>query len=155
MLVPAGDAAIRVNLADTGTGVAQALPILVQRAMDDHQPPKRPALEIIEQPELHLRPAAHAALADLYIDGLQQRSSRFLVETHSETFVLRIRRRVAEGRLDPADVGLYFVDHDGRAAHIRRIELDELGNVDDWPVGIFTEDYDEARALAAAQTART
>ncbi len=154
VLVSTGDASIRVNLADTGTGVAQALPILVQRAIDAHQPPK-PILEIIEQPELHLHPAAHAALADLYMDGIQQRSARFLIETHSETFILRIRRRIAEGRLDPADVGLYFVDHDGRAAHIRRIELDELGNVDDWPAGIFTEDYEEARALAAAQIART
>jgi hypothetical protein len=155
VLVTTGDTAIRVNLADTGTGVAQVLPILVQRAMDKYQPPKQPVLEIVEQPELHLHPAAHAALADLYIDGTRQPSSRFVVETHSETFVLRIRRRIAEGRLDPADVGLYFVDHDGRAARIRRIELDELGNVDDWPAGIFTEDYDEARALAAAQTART
>lgn len=145
---------IRVNLVDTGTGIAQALPILVQRAMDGLHPPARSTLEIIEQPELHLHPAGHAALADLYIAGVKQPSCSFIVETHSETFILRLRRRIAEGSLDPDKIALYFVDHDGTSAQVRHIELDRLGNVENWPDGIFTEDYREVRALADAQNSR-
>ena len=141
-----------INLADTGTGIAQALPLLVQRAKDILSPPQHPTLEIIEQPELHLHPSAHADLADLYVGGLAESHSRFMIETHSETFVLRVRRRVAEG-LDPDLIGLYFVDNDGAAARIDRIHLDPLGNVDYWPEGVFTEDYDETRALVNAQLA--
>ncbi len=141
---------LRINLADTGTGIAQALPILVQRARDTRTPPTRPTLEIIEQPELHLHPAAHASLADLYLEGVETSRCRYVVETHSETFILRARRRIAEG-LDPANVGLYFVEHDGTSAHLTEIELDEAGNVSYWPPGVFSEDYEETRALVDAQ----
>lgn len=142
-----------VNLADAGTGVAQTLPIFVQRALDLVDPPRRPVLEIIEQPELHLHPAAHAGLADLYLAAWQATGVRFLIETHSETFLLRLRRRVAEG-LDPDTVAIYFVEHDNGSAEARRIHIDADGNLDYWPTGVFSEDYEETRALARAQWTR-
>ncbi|MFE4177509.1 DUF3696 domain-containing protein [Streptomyces sp. NPDC056909] len=147
------DDSLSVNLADAGTGVAQVLPIFVQRAADALNPPTRPVLEIIEQPELHLHPAAHGALADLYLFAAQETGVRFIVETHSETFLLRLRRRIAEG-LSPDTVAIYFVEHDGRSAQTRPIHIDEDGNLDFWPTGVFSEDYDETRALVAAQQER-
>jgi len=144
---------VTVNLADAGTGVAQTLPIFVQRALDLVDPPRRPVLEIIEQPELHLHPAAHAGLADLYLAAWQATGVRFLIETHSETFLLRLRRRVAEG-LDPDTVAIYFVEHDNGSAEARRIHIDADGNLDYWPTGVFSEDYEETRALARAQWTR-
>lgn len=149
------DDSLRVNLADTGTGVAQVLPVFVQRAKDALEPPGRQTLEIIEQPELHLHPAAHGPLAQLYAHAVMT-SSRvgFLIETHSETFLLRLRRLVAEGRLDPDLLAVYFVEHSDGAATARRINVDADGNVDYWPAGVFSEDYEETRALARAQLAK-
>lgn len=148
------DDTLRINLADTGTGVAQALPIFVQRAKDVLEPPTRPTLEIIEQPELHLHPAAHGPLAQLYAQAVMGTKLRFLIETHSETFLLRIRRLVAEGRLTPDLVAIYFVEHDHGAARVRPIQVDGYGNLDFWPAGVFSEDYAETRALASAQLAK-
>lgn len=147
------DDTLSVNLADAGTGVAQMLPIFVQRAADLVSPPRRPVLEIIEQPELHLHPAAHGALADLYLTAVQRSDVRFLIETHSETFLLRLRRRIAEG-LDPDMIAIYFVEHGGGASNVRRIKVDADGNLDSWPEGVFSEDYEEVRALASAQLDR-
>ncbi|HEX5496811.1 MAG TPA: DUF3696 domain-containing protein [Mycobacteriales bacterium] len=144
---------LRVNLADAGTGVAQALPIFVQRALDGLDPPRGPVLEIVEQPELHLHPAAHGALADLYLCATRQTGVRFVLETHSETLLLRLRRRIAEG-LDPDTVAIYFVEHGDGAARARRIEIDRDGDLDYWPTGVFTEDYEETQALAVAQLRR-
>jgi AAA ATPase-like protein/uncharacterized protein DUF3696 len=137
---------------DTGTGVSQVLPILLRRAQDDLDPPVHPVLEIVEEPELHLHPAAQAPLADLYVTAAQQSNVRFLIETHSETFLLRLRRRIAEQALSPETVAVYFVDEtpDGSAT-VRRIRLDEYGRVDYWPEGIFAEDFEEVRAMAEAQ----
>lgn len=145
---------LEVNLVDTGTGVAQALPIFVQRAIDIVDPPFEATLEIVEQPELHLHPAAHAPLADLYLQAARQSDVRFLIETHSETFLLRLRRRVAEGAVDPETVAIYFVENTGETASARRIRLDQDGNVDYWPEGVFAEDYAETRALTSAQLDR-
>jgi hypothetical protein len=149
-----GDSSLEINLADTGTGVAQALPLFVQRAKDTSEPPSRPTLEIVEQPELHLHPAAHGPLAQLYAGAVLSTPVRFLIETHSETFLLRIRRLVAEGVLDADQVAVHFVEHDHGAAQVRQIHIDDGGNLDYWPTGVFSEDYEETRALAAAQQAR-
>ncbi|WP_208116368.1 AAA family ATPase [Paractinoplanes brasiliensis] len=145
------DDALAVNLVDTGTGVAQALPIFVQRALDRTRPPDGPVLEIVEQPELHLHPYAHAALADLYLTAARDTGVRFLVETHSETLLLRLRVRIAEQKADPEDVAIYFVESTEGVGRVRRINIDSAGNLDYWPEGVFSEDYRETRALAKAQ----
>lgn len=154
MLTSEDDNTISVNLADVGTGVAQMLPIFVQRALDLLSPPKKPVLEIIEQPELHLHPAAHGALADLYLNAAKRGGVRFIIETHSETLLLRLRRRIAEGQVDPRSVAIYFVEHHSGGAEARLIRVSADGSLDYWPAGVFSEDYDETRALASAQLAR-
>ncbi len=148
------DDSFMVNLTDVGTGVAQVLPILVQRALDVVDPPKGPTLEIVEQPELHLHPAAHRGLADIYISAAQRSDTRFIVETHSETFLLRVRRRVAEGIVDPNILAVYFLENSKGIATVRPINIAADGSIDYWPTGIFSEDYEEARALAKAQSQR-
>jgi predicted ATPase len=155
LLTSRDEPTVKINLVDTGTGVAQALPVFVQRARDRLEPPARPTLEVIEQPELHLHPAAHGPLAQLYAQAVVHRPEvRFLIETHSENFLLRIRRLIAEGTLDHAAVAIYFVAHHEGAAEVRRIEVDDAGNVDYWPAGVFSEDYQETQALVAAQLAK-
>lgn len=79
-----------VPLSAMGFGLAQVLPIVVQCVAA--QPG---SLIIIEQPELHLHPRAQAALGDLFIT-MGYEGVRFLIETHSEHLLLRLRRRIAE-----------------------------------------------------------
>ncbi|MEV6811368.1 AAA family ATPase [Micromonospora sp. NPDC051296] len=143
---------VRVNLADAGTGLSQVLPILVQCAIDELRgKDATPALQIIEEPEMHLHPGAHAALADLYLNTARDTGTRFLVETHSETLLLRLRRHIAEG-WPPEMVAVYVVEQHEGVSDIRQVGIDRLGNLDDeWPEGYFSQDYHEVRALAAAQ----
>jgi hypothetical protein len=150
---------VRVNLADAGSGLAQVLPTLAQCALDDLQGSSaEPSLQIIEEPEMHLHPAAHAELADLYLATAQTTGTRFLIETHSETLLLRLRRRIAQADTDygPDMVAIYVVEQTDGVSQVRRVGLDELGNLDQsWPQGYFSQDYHEARAIAAAQIDRT
>lgn len=145
------DATVEVNLADVGTGLSQVLPLIVQRQFESVTG-KRGGLEIVEQPELHLHPGAHGDVADLYIEAAKQSGARYLVETHSENFVLRIRRRIAEGTLDPERVRLYWIDDEPRpGSHVKTIEVLPTGEVSAWPKGVFSEDYEEAKAIRKAQ----
>jgi predicted ATPase len=148
---------VRVNLADAGTGLSQVLPILVQCALDERRGAhSAPALQIIEEPEMHLHPGAHAELADLYLSTAQATGTQFLIETHSETLLLRLRRRIAE-RKYPADMlAVYVVEQTDGVSVIRRVGVDELGDLgDEWPEGYFSQDYNEVRALASAQLNRS
>lgn len=147
---------VRVNLADAGTGLSQVLPVLVQCALDELLGGKVNPLQIVEEPEMHLHPGAHAALADLYLDTARTTGTRFLIETHSETLLLRLRRRIAEGACDPDTVAVYVVEQKDGVSTVQRVAIDELGNLGaGWPDGYFSQDYEEARALATAQMSRS
>lgn len=146
---------VEVNLSDSGDGMQMLLPVVTQQIL--HTLDNRdPFFDFIEEPELHLHPAAHAPLADLFLDTARTGRGQVLVETHSENLLLRIRRRVAEGAVDPDLVGLYWVEDqvDGSSS-VRRIRIQPDGEVDDWPEGVFSESYHEVRALRHAARARS
>ncbi|ROO83055.1 putative ATPase [Actinocorallia herbida] len=144
---------LAVNLLDSGTGVAQVLPLVVQQAQHLLRPDNETPLQIIEEPELHLHPAFHAVLGDLFLQGVQ-RGGRFLVETHSETLLLRLRRRIAEEKLSPDDLAVYFVEHADGISRARRIHVDAYGDLDYWPEDVFSEDFEETKKLMRAQLER-
>ena len=145
------DPKMGINLVDTGAGLSQVLPLVVQRQFEAAGG-QAAALEIIEQPELHLHPAAHGPLADLYVQALRATDSRFIIETHSENFVLRVRRRIADGTLTPDQVALYWVDDRERpGSTVVGIPIRDNGDVALWPPGVFAEDFDELKAIRAGR----
>jgi hypothetical protein len=142
--------AVEINLSDVGTGLTQVLPLVVQRVFEEMTGKGR-GIEIVEQPELHLHPAAHGPLADLYIAASAHPSACLIVETHSENFVLRLRRRVAEG-LDPRRIKLYWVNDSTRpGSRIEEIVIHANGEVSNWPASVFSEDFEEVKAIRQAQ----
>jgi predicted ATPase len=137
----------RINLANMGEGLSQLLPIITRVLTT----PENGSL-LIEQPELHLHPAAQADLADLFISGAENGRNQCIVETHSEHLLLRLRRRIAEGVVDPAIVGVLYVERDGSESTVRSLDLDGAGQFEDWPKGFFDERYREALAIAEASS---
>lgn len=136
-----------VNLAESGRGLQAALPVItLLKGLSG--PRESENLIIVEEPEEHLHPSAHGAMADLVIDCLQ--TSQIVVETHSENFILRLRRRIAEGMLTPEEVGLYYIDETHK---VRQIPLDITGGTDSWPQGVFESDIEEAQAIVQAKIA--
>ncbi|MBP2227158.1 hypothetical protein J2847_000425 [Azospirillum agricola] len=138
-----------VNLADAGQGMQQVLPIIVQqslRQLEDNEY----FIDLIEQPELHLHTAAQAPLGDLFLDTAKAGRGQVIVETHSENLLLRIRRRIAEGA-DPNLVAVYWIeDHPEGHSSIRRININRLGELSWWQEGIFSEGYEEVKAIRRA-----
>lgn len=151
VLVKPNSDSVRVNLMDVGTGIAQVLPMVVQRHHEaSHGLPG--GLEIVEQPELHLHPQAHGDLADLYITAVKKTPARFLIETHSEIFLLRIRQRIATGELDPSKVVFYWTTNSpSETSPIVRIDVDARGEVERWPTDVFADAYKEVMAIRRAQ----
>lgn len=140
---------IKINIMDVGQGMGQLLPIIL-REFDKTS--KENGYDIIEQPELHLHPAALGNLAQLFAYSWINKKNRYIIETHSEVIVLRIRRLVAEKKLKPSDVNIVFVEEtDEVGSVLKKIRLDDEGNVDFWPEGIFSEDFDEALAIENAK----
>lgn len=139
-----------VNICDSGQGLQQVLPVVVLCCSRGLRGLIKPFVDAIEQPELHLHDAAQAPIGDLCLSALQNSQGMMIIETHSEALVLRIRRRVAEG-LSPEQVSILFVEDVGEHSTIRSIKLDEDGEVDWWPEGVFSEAFVEVTAMRRAQ----
>ena len=144
---------MRINLKDVGQGMSQALPLVVKAFMENDTPELIP----IEQPELHLHPAAHGSLGELFVQSLENKLKSYLIETHSQNFVLRLRRLIAEKKytwFTKDSLALYFIDFDEKknTSTLRRININEKGEVDYWPGTIFSETLDETIALRDAQS---
>ena len=142
---PQGEA--NINLAAMGSGISQLVPVVVQTALTP-----RHGCTVIEQPEIHLHPAAQASLGDLFVKYAKA-SRQLIVETHSEHLLLRVRRRIAEGKLSPEKVRVFFVDKNRRThqTRIRCLPIRSNGHFTKWPAGFFEEGYKEAMAIAMAQ----
>jgi hypothetical protein len=139
-----------VNIADEGMGMAQILPIVTRciHAVDD-------TIVVMEQPELHLHPAAHESIAKLLATTSKQHGQRYVVETHSENILLGLRDAVVDKTVDfqADDVVIYFVDEDEEGAYLRKITLDENGDLSSWPEGVFNESYELLNKIISKATA--
>lgn len=129
---------IPVNITDVGFGVSQVLPILVEGF---HLKPG--STIIVEQPEIHLHPRVQAELGDLFIEFYKE--GKFsIIETHSEHLILRIQRRIAEGKIKNSDVGIYYFEPTENGTKIIEMEIDEMGMINNWPKGFFEDDFVES-----------
>lgn len=135
------------DLTAVGVGVSQALPIVVAVLF---APPD--ALFIVEQPELHLHPAVQARLADFLLLARPDLAS--IVETHSDAFVTRLRRRVAEGSVDTAAVGITFIEPGEEGALSRDLTLNEFGDLSRWPAGFLSTSEEDTSAIIKANITR-
>lgn len=143
-----------VALPDVGFGISQVLPALVQAFYC------RPGSTVwMEQPEIHLHPRVQAALADAFVSAIhsyeegQPRQAQLIVETHSEHFLNRLQRRVAERAIEPSDVAIYFVKAGSSGAELDELELNEFGDITNWPDDFFGDEMGDivARTRAAAE----
>ena len=67
-----------------GLGYPLILPFIVQCIIAKNK------IILIEEPEVHLHPKLEADLADLIVESSIQRNNQFIIESHSEDFLLRI-----------------------------------------------------------------
>ena len=134
------------NLVDVGYGVSQALPILVDSLLADE-----PNVFLLQQPEVHLHPRAQAALGTLFGELVRQRKHRYIVETHSDYLLDRVRMEVREqkrGGIRPEDVViLYFEREEATSVRVHPIEITKTGDLENVPPGYRRFFLEEQRRL--------
>jgi len=137
----------KVNIVDVGEGLIQVLPVLVACAMVSEGNTNMLA---IEEPESHLHPRLHAALAEHFFElAKQDKPPKVLLETHSENFLLRTQLEIARGELDPKLVMVYWVRQleDGRSI-AEPVVFDSKGRPQgEWPRDVFYTDIELSRQL--------
>lgn len=143
------------EIEDVGVGISQIIPVLAAISRrDEYLTCSYRAF--IQQPELHLHPKLQSQLADAFIECINKNVAQgdfpsFVVESHSEHFLLRLLRRIRETHssdiknklfsLSPTDVSVLYVDKlaDG-SSKIFPLRISPEGEfIDRWPGGFFSD----------------
>lgn len=127
---------------EVGSGISYILPIFTSLWAS--------TLSFVEQPELHLHPAAQSELGDVFV-AAKNLGSFSVVESHSEHLLLRILRRIREttaGKVKDKYTALscdelkiyYFNPSPGIGTSVFEIRVDRFGELlNRWPGGFFAE----------------
>lgn len=136
---------VNLEITDVGFGISQVLPILVQAYLSPNG-----SLVIMEQPEIHLHPNMQAWLADALINISINEDKFFIIETHSESIIRRIRRRIAEEDhpLNNDDVAIYNVQRNelNSSAELEFLSINENGDIK-WPKGFLDVEMDDMLSI--------
>ncbi|NMR25836.1 DUF3696 domain-containing protein [Pseudoalteromonas sp. NEC-BIFX-2020_015] len=135
-----------VTPSDIGVGISQLMPLVVAALS------RNKGFIACEQPELHVHPRIQVAIGDLITQT--GRATNFLIETHSEHLILRLRKRVRQTTdeelpeglkpVDKDDISIVYFEPSDEGVIARRIKLDEDGEfTSKWPQGFFSERREE------------
>lgn len=155
VLIKTHAGAPEVKLTDVGFGISQVLPAVVEAF---YAPPNSTVW--MEQPEIHLHPQVQAVLADVFISAVQAREDgaprnvQLVIESHSEHFLTRLQRRVAEGAIPASDVAVYFCRRVTGATELEPLKLNAYGEIENWPKDFFGDEMADVSARTLAAMAR-
>ncbi len=119
------------SLADVGYGVSKLLPIIVA----DLQLSKD-SLLIVSEPEIDLHPSIQANFAN-YLFEQTKKGKQYIIETHSEYIINRLRLLIAKNELQENDVKTYFFINDGRKSETFPINFKKDGQIENAPKDFF------------------
>jgi predicted ATPase len=120
------------SLADVGFGISQLLPIIVAdlQLSDD-------STLAVAQPEIHLHPSVQATLADYFVQQIRETQKRYILETHSEYLMNRIRLSIVKGTIESSDVAVYYFENSNKGSIKHKIEFTKDGQIRNAPKGFF------------------
>lgn len=143
------------NITDVGFGYSQILPIVTKLWYTVNKRKVRVrrlfyyddrinSVILMEQPELHLHPAYQAKIADAFVNAVTEQMKeedtlRLIIETHSDTILNRIGRRVREGKIHPEDVNIILFEKKPgeKTTQLRQTTFNQNGQIKEWPYGFF------------------
>ena len=137
-----------LDFENVGAGIGQIMPIIeAMRSRTVPEGGRSSEIVFIEQPELHLHPAAQARMGEflaLNSQAVDPGNKQVIVETHSENVILRVQRMIRTGVLSHADVTVLYVDTENNETRVRDFKLNDRGEfLEQFPSGFVETRLDE------------
>jgi AAA15 family ATPase/GTPase len=106
------------------------------------EPRQYPETIYLEEPETGLHPSWQSKLADMIADAKNEKGLHFIIETHSDNIINKIRYLVASGQLSPNDVVIQYFDNSRNGSPVStEIVICENGELSrEIPSGFADED---------------
>jgi len=132
VLVTPKQGGIKSSLIDVGFGISQFLPIIIA----DLQL-KNDSTLFVAEPEIHLHPSVQAEFGDYLVEQIDKKGKNYIIETHSEYFLNRIRLAIVNGTLKEKDLAVYYFDNDGNDIITYKLKFGKKGEIEGAPDNFF------------------
>ncbi len=130
VMVP--NSTIYASLSDVGFGISQFLPIMV---LDTNLPWN--STLFLAEPEIHLHPSVQANFGDYLTKRINETHKSYVVETHSEYLLNRIRLNIVKGILKQEDLQVYFLESKEDDTAVHKIQFTKDGRILGAPENFF------------------
>jgi len=112
-----------IDVKDAGSGIGQLLYLIVECVQAEIG-----SILLIDEPGVHLHAQYQALVMDLLIETVN-RGIQVIVATHSEYFILRLQRRIAEKKISSSNVVILETKiSDKKGTIIEEFYFDQFGN---------------------------
>lgn len=136
---------VRPNIVNEGYGSNQLVHMMGQIALA----PEGSSI-CIDDPEIHLHPKAQAELAELFVEIAKEEHKQLLITTHSEHILFRLLSTVAEKKLSPRELAIYYFDKINGWTNAKKLTVDDRGTLEEGLPGFFEADVGEFRRYIEA-----
>lgn len=92
--------------------------------------------QYIYQPEVHLHPKAQAKFGD-YLVGQMKQGKRYMIESHSEYLMNRLRLAIVKGIIPEDDVKVYHMSQENGKTKIYNVRFTKNGQIKGAPQDFF------------------
>ena len=121
-----------VYLTDVGFGISQFIPIIVADLQLGDE-----SLLVVSQPETHLHPSIQAEFADYLVRQIKHTKKRYIIETHSEYIINRLRLALSKNEVQEEDIAAYYLQNSGKGTETFRLGLHKNGQITNAPEDFF------------------
>jgi predicted ATPase len=127
------------DLVNEGFGTNQLVTILTKSLR------KEMRTICIEESEIHLHPELMDKLVNVLIEIAKEEDKNFIISTHSEHIVLSLLNKVAQKKVSPSDLRIYYLSKDKRKTKIEKQEVNEKGQIKGGLKGFYETELKEVK----------
>lgn len=131
-----------IKPSNTGFGISYVLPIIVAGMIA-----AKDSLLIIENPEAHLHPLGQSRIGEFLVK-IANSGVQVIVETHSDHVINGVRLSVAKKQIEAENTLInFFTRVTDVDIKIDSIEINELGEIAQWPQGFLDQEKNDLKEL--------
>ncbi|MBU2617547.1 MAG: AAA family ATPase [Euryarchaeota archaeon] len=127
------------DLVNEGFGTNQLVTILTKSLR------KEMRTICIEESEIHLHPELMDKLVNVFIEIVKEEDKNFIISTHSEHIVLSLLNKVAQKKISPNDIIIYYLSKDRKKIKIEKQEVNEKGQIKGGLKGFYETELKEVK----------
>ena len=139
------------SIVNEGFGVNQVAYMLTVALYD------KAKIVLIEEPEIHLHPSMVRKLVHAFVDIVSNHDRRFVISTHSETFVVALLAQIAAGKIGVDDVSFVLAEKEDGESRFTKQEAELNGQIKGGLESFISSEFEDIAAFLGldAETAQS